>query len=567
MNFVAFCDIMLINIKYHQGGKVMLIESLAGIIGSFCFDLLKDKFNDKADLKNLEKQIKKYAHTEFEHKFSNLSRNEEIDFGGLFNYLTGDCIKDVQLSLLSKTHEERTTFRARYIEKAYEASKADNNEKKKVVDKLLEDITAFIETMYENKNDDKVLYLVRSAVDDILAKLDIMDGKIDTLNNKIDKLTEEQRVQIILKESEDYKRLEKEIQELQNIALENPSPLLSKMIEEKINEIEALKNAIYQLWETIQKFKGKSPLAKKAEELFKQRKFKESRDLLAKENIGASERAKSIKRQRDYVIENANNELSEISINLVLQARATLADIGDTVRFAKAENLFEKALDAYRSPDTLFSYAKYLQEQNDFKNALPLYTEALDIIRKLALTQPEAYEPDVATTLNNIAVLHDEQGKLDQAEAEHTEALEIRRRLALTQPEAYEPNVATTLNNIAVLHDEQGKFDQAEAEYTEALEIRRRLALTQPEAYEPDVAMTLNNIAVLHKNQGKFDQAEAECGEALGIFRRLASKHFGAYSKKLVSVLENLKLLYAIQNRENETLELIQEIEEIKSRM
>ena len=60
------------------------------------------------------------------------------------------------------------------------------------------------------------------------------------------------------------------------------------------------------------------------------------------------------------------------------------------------------------------------------------------------------------------------------------------------------PNVALTLNNLAVLHRAKNELTKAEAEYVEALAIRRELAAVNPAAYLPDVAMTLINVAIYH---------------------------------------------------------------------
>ena len=46
----------------------------------------------------------------------------------------------------------------------------------------------------------------------------------------------------------------------------------------------------------------------------------------------------------------------------------------------------------------------------------------------------------------------------------------------------YEPNVATTLSNLATLYQRTQRLEESEAMYKEALEIRRRLAASNPQA-------------------------------------------------------------------------------------
>ncbi len=49
-----------------------------------------------------------------------------------------------------------------------------------------------------------------------------------------------------------------------------------------------------------------------------------------------------------------------------------------------------------------------------------------------------------------------------KAEEEFTEALEIRRSLAKSNPSAFLPGVAMTLNNLAVLHRTKNELKKAE---------------------------------------------------------------------------------------------------------
>ena len=180
------------------------------------------------------------------------------------------------------------------------------------------------------------------------------------------------------------------------------------------------------------------------------------------------------------------------------------------------------------------------------------YGEALEIRRKLAEASPETYLPDVAMTLGNLGNLHSATGKHGDAEKEYGEALEKYRQLAESSPEAYLPDVAGTLNNLGNLHQITGKHGEAEKEYGEALEIRRHLAETSPEAYLPYVARTLNNLGVLHWNTGKHGDAEKEYGEALEIRRKLAEASPEAYLPDVEATLNNLGILHRVTGKHGE---------------
>ena len=86
----------------------------------------------------------------------------------------------------------------------------------------------------------------------------------------------------------------------------------------------------------------------------------------------------------------------------------------------------------------------------------------------------------------------------------YKEALEIRRRLAASNSQAYEPDVAQTLSNLASLYSNTQRLEESEVMYKEALEIRRRLAAYNPQAYAPYVATSLYNLANLYKGHPAF---------------------------------------------------------------
>jgi tetratricopeptide (TPR) repeat protein len=175
-----------------------------------------------------------------------------------------------------------------------------------------------------------------------------------------------------------------------------------------------------------------------------------------------------------------------------------------------------------------------------FEEAQGAYREALEIRRRLAKKEPQVYEPDVATTLNNLGNVLRDLRRFEEAEGAYREALEIYRRLADEEPQVYEPDVATTLNNLGLVLEDLRRFEEAEGAYREALEIYRRLADKEPQVYEPDVAMTLNNLGNVLRELRRFEEAEGAYREALGICRRLAEQMPQVYEPYVAMTLNNL---------------------------
>ena len=99
----------------------------------------------------------------------------------------------------------------------------------------------------------------------------------------------------------------------------------------------------------------------------------------------------------------------------------------------------------------------------------------------------------------------------------HKQALEICERLAQSNPQAYEPALAISYNNLANLYSDTQRFADSEAMYKQALAIRERLAQSNPQAYEPDLAGSYNNLAVLYSDTQRFSDSEARKRDALGM--------------------------------------------------
>ena len=87
-------------------------------------------------------------------------------------------------------------------------------------------------------------------------------------------------------------------------------------------------------------------------------------------------------------------------------------------------------------------------------------------------------------------------------------AIEIQERLVKDNPKVYEPDLAYSYYNLAVLYYEIQRFDESEKMYKAAIEIQERLVKENPKAYEQDLADSYNNLANLYKKTQRFDESE-----------------------------------------------------------
>jgi tetratricopeptide (TPR) repeat protein len=96
--------------------------------------------------------------------------------------------------------------------------------------------------------------------------------------------------------------------------------------------------------------------------------------------------------------------------------------------------------------------------------------------------------PEYATSLNNLAALHESMGDYARAEPLHRQAMEICRE-ALGE---HDPYYAANLNNLAMLYQSMGDYPRAEPLHRQAMEIRRKALGGK----HPWYATSLNNLGL-----------------------------------------------------------------------
>lgn len=144
--------------------------------------------------------------------------------------------------------------------------------------------------------------------------------------------------------------------------------------------------------------------------------------------------------------------------------------------------------------------------QMNFAEATRSYRAALDAL-------PPGVDDVLAEYLNKHGTAAYQSGNLLEATDSFEKAVKVlERTLGATHPD-----VATAVNNLALLYYSQGNFAAAEPLYRRALEIDEQVL-------GPDhagVATDLNNLALLYKKQGNLEAAEPLLKRALAIKERL----------------------------------------------
>ena len=282
-------------------------------------------------------------------------------------------------------------------------------------------------------------------------------------------------------------------------------------------KLEELKQEVIRLAETFTNIPINSERLKLARQHFEAGNFSAARAILDAEQMGIElddllQREEHLQQQQAQVQALRMDKANEF----LILARLTALNFDVPDRFDKTIEYFEQSLKATHTLENTFEYAYFLHTHNQFNAALPWYDEALAIYRRLAGANPDTFLPDVAATLNNLAVLYSDRHDVAAAQAAYDEALHIYRRLADANPDTYLPDLAMTLNNLAVLYSDRHDLAAAQAAYDEALDIRRRLARTNPETYLPKFSGTAVNLSIFHlESLHDREKSLAHAGEAL----------------------------------------------------
>ncbi len=168
--------------------------------------------------------------------------------------------------------------------------------------------------------------------------------------------------------------------------------------------------------------------------------------------------------------------------------------------------------------------------------AYPLFQRALALQRQ-SVGEKSA---EVASDLDGMAVLLKEKGRYAAAESLARAALAVRRETLGDTSAA----VDVSLSNLAALLQAEGKYSEAEAAGREALSRGRARYGDR----HPSVALSLNNLATILQAEHKYAEAEPLMREALATARTV----FGDVHPSVASTTNNLAGLLSEEGKNDE---------------
>jgi tetratricopeptide (TPR) repeat protein len=179
---------------------------------------------------------------------------------------------------------------------------------------------------------------------------------------------------------------------------------------------------------------------------------------------------------------------------------------------------------------------KFLYQAGKIRPAAEVAEKAMNA----ALDEFGLEHPDIATALNNLAIVSKDLEEYDKAESLFNRALEIRKKLYGCEHQL----VAQSLNNLGDLFLDKGEYDRAEVFLSQALEIKQRVLGESDAAVVP----TLNNMAMIHLKREHYALAEPFFKKALAIHESLATPD----DVSVACIFNNLAFLYSAQKQYSE---------------
>jgi tetratricopeptide (TPR) repeat protein len=216
----------------------------------------------------------------------------------------------------------------------------------------------------------------------------------------------------------------------------------------------------------------------------------------------------------------------------------------------------------------LFSkLSEFYQSIGDLGEALKQCVFAVDICEKLAVAQPEAFEPDLARYYYNLWKILFDSGEKGKAYRVIERTAEIYEKLAQSHPRKFKINLVKSLDNLGKAYTETGEMAKALTVTEKALATYEQLASAQPLAFGPAMAACLSSQGNLCSQLGETEKALTATRQAVTIYEQLTAAQPEAFEFCLAASLTDLGNRYADTGETEEALKAIQRALEIYEKL
>ena len=334
-----------------------------------------------------------------------------------------------------------------------------------------------------------------------------------------------------------------------NKPLSNEVMTLMKILSEKQDEIEQLKNSPLSLPDEATKNKLQSLEKEKnnlLEELNKnkeiqQQQEKEKQELesrlapqITKDNL----KVKALTAIKENKYDDAEKFLNESAKESISETASTFYELG---KIKKIQLLYKEAfhyfeLAAKINPwvfDMNMEAGIMLRDLGSNNNAIDHFEKALQGFKQSG--KPD--NDDLAFLHNNLGSAYGNKGEHDKAISYFKKALAIYKKIYGEE----HPDIAREYRNLGLAYGDKGEYDKAISYYEKALAIDKRFHGEE----HPDISHNYNNMGTAYSGKGEFDKAIKYYEEALTIHKKfLPNNH-----KSIVRLKEDLENCLKRTNR------------------
>jgi Tfp pilus assembly protein PilF len=231
-----------------------------------------------------------------------------------------------------------------------------------------------------------------------------------------------------------------------------------------------------------------------------------------------------------------------------------------TGKYTEAKKMLQQTLQLKEKvlgtehPSTLHSMnnlAVVLDNQGKYVEAEQMHRQTLQLREKVL----GAEHPDTLVSMNNLASVLGDQGKYAEAEQMHRQTLQLREKLLGTE----HLDTLHSMYNLASVLNSQGKYAEAEQMHRQTLQLREKLLGTE----HPSMLHSMNNLALVLNNQGKYAEAEQMHRQTL----QLREKVLGAEHPDTLMGMNNLALVLDNQGKYAEAEQMHRQTLQLKEKV
>lgn len=151
-------------------------------------DAILAQIKDATEQKKMKEKLEKYLSKELD-KNLHVSREEEIDFEGLANYIRGNLLEDIEICLFGQT-EERRYARENILEKAVAYASANTKLSRKRAQNMVSDVVEILKRFRYSRVSKDLRGLSGEIIDDVN---DNTNEQVQKIHDKINNLTDEMK--------------------------------------------------------------------------------------------------------------------------------------------------------------------------------------------------------------------------------------------------------------------------------------------------------------------------------------------------------------------------------------